>query len=270
MTFADMLRLEAADGHFTTMVSDQFMVGQGPNGGYLSALIATAARTVETDLDRPLRSASFQFIGRLTPGQEAEVRVQELRRGGAMSAVDVTVSQNDRIAVTSRCLFLPTRPGPTMAENPPPVLPSPEEIGVCVHQVDTDSLRSRYDTRYAVGGFPPDEFDRAEVTGWIRPSSGEPIDANWLLAIADGWAPPSLIVRDNKAMATTLELQVLIRHTGFDPIDDFVLGRNISRTMAEGYIEQETDIWSRDGILLCQARQLGMLLPYSPEGLLDS
>lgn len=267
MTFSDTLSFEPADDHLITTVSDQWMVGQMPNGGYLSALALAAARTIETDLDRPLRSANFQFVGRLTPGEQAQVTVQEIRRGGAMTAVDVAVHQRDRVGLTARCLFLPNRPGPELANNTAPVIPSPEALGPNVHDAEPDSLRSRYDTRYAIGGFPPDEFDEAEVTGWIRPLPNEPIGETWLTAIADAWAPPVIILRGLRHLARTIDMQLLMRHTGFEPIDDFVLGRSVTRTLAEGYVEQDTDIWSRDGVLLCQARQLGMMAPFEPDNI---
>jgi len=42
--------------------------------------------------------------------------------------------------------------------------------------------------------------------------------------------------------------------------DDFVLAVFRSRRAHEGFIEEDGEIWSRDGVLLAQSRQLALVL----------
>jgi hypothetical protein len=47
---------------------------------------------------------------------------------------------------------------------------------------------------------------------------------------------------------------------GLEP-DDFVLGRFRTRTVAEGFLEEDGELWTTTGVLLAQSRQLAIMLP---------
>ena len=57
----------------------------------------------------------------------------------------------------------------------------------------------------------------------------------------------------------TLELTVHLRSGAAAPAD-WALARFVTRTAREGLLEESGEIWSRDGRLLAQSRQLALAL----------
>jgi acyl-CoA thioesterase len=93
-------------------------------------------------------------------------------------------------------------------------------------------------------------------------------DAVVLTAMSDAW-PPSIFARVRQPMtAPTLDLTVHFRRALPAPgaLDtDHVLGVFRSRLAHEGFFEEDGELWSRDGVLLAQSRQLAMASPISGE-----
>jgi acyl-CoA thioesterase len=48
------------------------------------------------------------------------------------------------------------------------------------------------------------------------------------------------------------------------PVHDWCLARFVSRHASHGFVEEDGEIWSRDGRLLAQSRQLALMSPRSP------
>jgi acyl-CoA thioesterase len=67
-------------------------------------------------------------------------------------------------------------------------------------------------------------------------------------------------------MGATLDLTVHFRdHAALDALDasDYVLSTFRTRMASEGFFEEDGEIWSRDGRLIAQSRQLAIATPYS-------
>jgi acyl-CoA thioesterase len=62
----------------------------------------------------------------------------------------------------------------------------------------------------------------------------------------------------------TVDLTIHFRTTlpmpGLEP-DDFVLGHFTTRTVAEGFLEEDGELWTADGRLVAHSRQLAIMLP---------
>ena len=91
-----------------------------------------------------------------------------------------------------------------------------------------------------------------------------PIDAPLLAAYTDAW-PPALFTQldraEIRAGVPTLDLTVHFRApwpAHLDPAD-FVLVAFRSRMAHEGFVEEDGEIWTRDGLLLAQSRQLAVI-----------
>jgi acyl-CoA thioesterase len=140
---------------------------------------------------------------------------------------------------------------------PPEALSPPREARVPIHE--------RYEQRWAIG---PRYFEgargrEAQTGGWIRLAEGtRPLDAALLVAFADAW-PPSVFASSEVPMlpggVPTVDLTVHVR-AALPRHDDFVLVAFRTRELAGGFLEEDGEIWSRDGQLLAHSRQLGVVL----------
>jgi acyl-CoA thioesterase len=102
------------------------------------------------------------------------------------------------------------------------------------------------------------------VGGWIRLADGDrPLDASLLAAYADAW-PPAIFSRMQVgglgAGIPTVDLTVHFRDVSGVRGDDWVLADFRTRCAHDGFIEEDGEIWSRDGRLLAQSRQLALIL----------
>jgi acyl-CoA thioesterase len=126
-------------------------------------------------------------------------------------------------------------------------------------------IHERYEQRWAIG---PRYFDgtrgrEALTGGWIRLAEGSrPLDAALLAAYADAW-PPSVFASNELPMmlggVPTVDLTVHVRAALPLP-SDFVLVAFRTREVSGGFLEEDGEIWGRDGRLLAHSRQLGVVL----------
>ena len=87
-----------------------------------------------------------------------------------------------------------------------------------------------------------------------------------LAMMADAWYPPIFARETDGAFAgavPTIDLTIHFRTSfplpGSRP-DDYYAARFETTTARQGYIEESGEIWSHDGILLVQSRQLSLLI----------
>jgi acyl-CoA thioesterase len=87
--------------------------------------------------------------------------------------------------------------------------------------------------------------------------------------MADAWVPPIFCLPDPPPTTVpTLELTVHFRdHERLAAMapDDWCLAVFRSETAREGFVDESGSIWSADGHLLAQARQLAVLVPLPAE-----
>ncbi|MEO1059854.1 MAG: thioesterase family protein [Actinomycetota bacterium] len=262
----DTALMPVGDGRFTATISDRWSVGPGANGGYVSAMLAQAAIAAERathDDARHLRSLTVHLLRPALPGP-ATLTTAVRRDGRSATVVDAELAAEDRLVAIARGVVAADREaGPDHIDHPAPDFPPPEALGSEAWP-DPLMIRSRYDTRYTVGGFPPQDLDRAEVSGWIRPADHTPVDLPLLVALLDAWPPPVMMLPGPLMMASTIDITYHLFATLDDPLDDFVAMTNTSKINAGGYVDTETEAWTRDGRLLGQARQLSALMPGEP------
>jgi acyl-CoA thioesterase len=126
-------------------------------------------------------------------------------------------------------------------------------------------MRQRYEQRWAIGSPPFSGGTEAVAGGWIRLAPAEQqgsaaLDDHLLVAMADAWIPPVFSRLEGPAAVPTIDLTVHFRGPVPDPTDDWVLVVFRSAVAADGFIEEDGQLWSRDGELLAQSRQLAVFL----------
>lgn len=130
-------------------------------------------------------------------------------------------------------------------------------------------MHERYEQRFAIG---PPLFEEGSKTrealtgGWIRLREPRGWDTAQIAAISDAW-PPAVFASSDMPPTTggvpTVDLTVHVLApealAALAP-DDFVLVVFQTRAVQGGYLEEDGEIWSPRGVLLAQARQVGVVL----------
>jgi acyl-CoA thioesterase len=127
-------------------------------------------------------------------------------------------------------------------------------------------MRERFEQRWALGPLPFSGGTDARVGGWIRPVEPRPVDHLLVTMLTDAWVPSvfARLTPDDRFSVPTVDLTVHFRGPLPPPgvaEDDFLLVAFSTRVLAEGYMEEDGEVWAPDGTLLAQSRQLAAVLP---------
>jgi len=264
--FATNTTLElVAPGRYRARIDDGWWVGTGPNGGYVGAILLRALQHAVADPERACRSFTVHYLARPDAGT-ADVEVTVERAGRSLTSVSARLVQGDRTLAIAVAALSKARPGPEFIDVVMPDVPGPDDALPGPFEGPGPSsglhtLGQRYETRRALGPMAFSGADEAVTGGWIRFSEGGPIDAAALVAFADAWMP-ALFGRIRGPWAiTTVDLTVHVRSLPPEGYDDWCLLRFSSVASADGFCEEDGEIWSSDGQLLAQSRQLAALIP---------
>jgi len=266
------------DTALTPLAGDRFGVSidrgwwiiRGPNGGYIAAILAKAAAATVADEGRPLRSLTIHF---LRPPQEGPAEVEAVieRSGRTVTTVSLRLIQNDKVQAIATAAHAVPRKMDGFVHAEMPDVPPPADCTPRVRTPTPDgpTLHERYDQRFVIGPTPFSDEPRtreARTGGWIRLNEQRPWDAAEIAAISDAWPPAvfaSSDMPDETGGVPTVDLTVhLLNPEALAelPPDAFVLVDFRTRAVQGGYLEEDGEIWSEDGVLLAQARQVGVVL----------
>ena len=120
--------------------------------------------------------------------------------------------------------------------------------------------------RWAIGAPPRTDGDQAVAGGWIRFADPQTVDAFAAAAIADAWIPPIFSRVAEPMVVPTIDLTVHFRSTLPLPgaaDDDWLLCMFRTTVVQEGFLEEDGEIWSRDGRLIAHSRQLAVAMPFA-------
>ncbi|MDH5670508.1 MAG: thioesterase family protein [Myxococcales bacterium] len=255
------LESAAEPGCFSGHISEDYWVQSGPNGGYLAAIALRGAMLCIEDAERIPRSLHARFLAAPVAGP-FELSTEVLRQGRSMTTLELRMRQEGRVFLAGSACF--SRPFSEVAYQDvamPAALPL-EESEALPKQIP---MNHRYDMYRAIGG----EFrksERALTGGWIRFADPRPLDALAAAALWDAW-PPAPFARAMeqrfRGAAPTVEVSVYFKRPlplCDDRPGDFAL-LQVESTMADqGFTEESAALFSRDGRLLMQARQLALLI----------
>lgn len=245
---------------------------RGPNGGYVAALLLRAL-AAEVPAERAPRSLTVHYTA---PPAEGAVRVETRveRVGRSLTTVSGRMLQGDRLLALALGAFSLPRSGPSFDHTRMPEAPPPE---ACRSFPGGIPMHERYEYRWAIGAPPrlpsaaaaaadPAAGSGAEALcgGWIRLAEPRVVDAPLAAAYTDAWPPACFSWAGPEAVGPvpTVDLTIHFRtelpRSGARP-DDWCLAMFRSRLAASGFLEEDGEIWSRDGVLLAQSRQLAVI-----------
>jgi acyl-CoA thioesterase len=257
----DTALVPVAPGRFSGSVSERFWVQSGPNGGYLAAIALRGATSAIPEPTRAPRSLHVRYLAAPKAGA-FELASEVIRRGRSMTTVAVRMAQDGRDFLHASACFSEAFSSISFQDCAmPEALPLDRS-----HAVEKRiAMNHQFDMWRAIGGVERGS-PRALSGGWIRFADPRPVDALALAALWDAW-PPAVFARAFehrfRGAVPTVEVSVYFRRRVPLPHatpGDYVL-LEVESTMAdEGVTEESAEIWSQDGLLLAQSRQLALLM----------
>ena len=252
-----------APGRFDTAIDPLWFVQTGPNGGYVAALLMRALITTVADDARRARSLSLHYLQPATAGP-ARVEVDVLRAGRSLSFLTVRLLQGDALIATGLAAFGAGRSDFSFQDaHPPADLPGPEELAPpetppFLAPPIADRLDYRPTTPAVLFGGGDPEF-----WCWLRLRDTAPVDAAVLALYVDAMIPTLFVKAKAPLLVPTVDLTVHLRSAPRPAYDGWCLGHVRTRAVADGFAEEDCDIYDDAGVLLAQSRQLGLVVPLS-------
>ena len=259
--------VDVGPGVFEGRIDPGWWIERGPNGGYVAAVFLRALTASVGDAARTPRSLTVHY---LAPPAQGPVRIETVveRTGRMMTFVSGRMRQGERLVGTAQAAFAPPLPGIEFSDVQPPDVQEPSRIPPLPVLPDAPAMpmRDRYEQRWAVGPPPFSGASQAVAGGWIRlnPTEGRrPTDHVLVAALTDSWMPPIFTRVDARMGVPTIDLTVHFR-APMPPGDaGWFLVVFRSQMAADGFVEEDGEVWSDDGRLLAHSRQLAVLLPAS-------
>jgi len=260
---------EVGGGSFRGHVSADWFTPRGANGGFLAAIVLRAIIACEQEnsggpasgnpLARAPRSLTLHY---LRPPTEGEVRivVTEERRGRQLTTYSARMEQDGRVCILALAALSNDFPASLNYAQAMPDVPPPNGLKVRDDE-HVPPITHRLATQGAIGHAPFSGGDEALTGGWIAFAGDgpSPLDAPALALLTDAWLPsPFVLVRDFVGVPT-IDLTIHFRARS-EGLTGPALAIFSSRTSAEGFFEEDGELWSEDGTLLAQSRQLGLVL----------
>jgi acyl-CoA thioesterase len=245
-------------GRYGAVVDPAWRVKR-PNGGYVAAIVLRAVTTELSDPERVARSVTIHYLRPPEDGP-VEVAVEIERSGRTMSAVSARLTQGDRTLALALVSAGAARDGFSLDALAAPEVPEPEDCPRAPLPPFPIPLREQIELRPAIGPPPFTGGDEALSGGWLRLVDPEPTDAHVLVQAADAWVPAVFGVTSERLGVPTVDLSVHLRQAPLPDDDGWLLVRFRTRLAAEGFLEEDGEIWDRAGRLLAQSRQLAVLV----------
>jgi acyl-CoA thioesterase len=262
---ADTTVEDLGGGRFAATMSERWWVGKGPNGGYVAAVILKAIQA-SASAERAPRSLTVHFQRAPLVGP-VEVRVEVEREGGRVTFLSARLEQEGKVQATAQAVLSEDWGEGGFSELTMPDAGEPGEL----QTIDPESRASRpnmlqnYRLRPALG--EPAFSGGAPYTGaWIRSREPRLLDAPLAAAFLDTWFPAPFVRLERPVGAPTIDYTVHFRSplppTGATAEDPYLVAFR-SGLARHGFFEEDGELWSADGTLLAQSRQLALLLDVS-------
>jgi acyl-CoA thioesterase len=246
------------DGRWTATASADWFATRGPNGGYLAAIVLRAMSAEVGDPARHPRSLTLHYTRPPAAGEIA-VAVTVERTGRRLSTVTARVEQAGKLCVLAVGAFSEDFEFAAEYADPAPPVPHPEAIEPLSAENALVPIAQRFVVRPALGSPVFSEADVALTGGWIAFREGDPpLDAYALAMISDAWIPAPFVRTAAPFGAPTVDLTIHFRAP--DVLAQWpVLAAFRSRFAHAGFFEEDGEMWSADGRLLAQSRQLALM-----------
>lgn len=263
---ADTALERTGAGLFAGQIIPSWSVGRGPNGGFIAALLLRALLLTENDPTREPRSLTIHY---LAPAEDGPVHITTTieRSGRSLSILSARMLQGDRLIALALAAFAAPREAQSFSELTMPTVPPPEaSMPVPPPGSLLPTFTANYIYRWAVGDLPFTGSPHARLGGWMRLAEPRIADAMLVAAFLDGWVPAIFprLKQPTQAAVPTVDLTIHFRTRLPLPDatpDDYYLATFTAPHATDGSFIEDGELWSRNGILIAQSRQLALMPP---------
>ncbi|HUS62611.1 MAG TPA: thioesterase family protein, partial [Acidimicrobiales bacterium] len=234
-------------------------VQRGPNGGFVAAQLLRAMAAEHGDPARSCRSMTIHYV---SPPALRPVRIfaEVVRAGRSLTTMSARMVQDGEVRALALASFSTSRPSYEMIELEAPAWPPVAEVAVLERPDVAPPVVSNYEVRNTLG--VPFSGGEPETGGWIALAGGDrPLDQIAVAAITDGWLPAIYAHTTAPTFAVpTVDLTIHFRA----PIPEGLIHCGVefrTRLATDGFLEEDGLVFTPDGQILAQSRQLAVLLP---------
>ena len=250
-------------GLYEATLDESWWIERGPNGGLLAVLFLRAFQETVHDVGRDPRSLTIHYLEAPVVGV-CQIATTVERAGRSVTTLSARLTQGGKTCALALADFIAPRESLTFIEGVAPEVPPPEALAVFPPEgVNVPPFTQRYDYRWALGDMPYTGSNSSRMGGWMHLAEPRVADALLIAAFTDAWMPCIYPRLSAPIGAPTLDLTIHFRARlpleGATP-DDFYLCSFSSQLAQSGVFDENGEIWSRDGRLVAQVRQLAMLL----------
>ncbi len=277
----DTAVVEIGTLRYEGVVSPDWWVVAGPNGGYLAAIVTRALQAAFATATRRMRSLSLHYLRPAVAGPII-VEIEVVKAGKLVTTVQFFARQDSKLVMTGLSTFGVVLDAPSFSDAVAPLAPPPVMVSGAEPGIETIPMGAQYDVIPCLGSVGstqtgpnnhPEQGASSEANrgssdapsclpavtgGWIRLADPAPIDECVLAAYCDSWWPP-VFHRINEPLAVpTVELTLYFQASPTNP-HGWVLGQFQSTAAREGYIVETGELWDESGALLATVHQLAVL-----------
>ncbi|MCW3011075.1 MAG: thioesterase family protein [Solirubrobacterales bacterium] len=250
-----------AEGRWATGIDAGWFAPMGPNGGYLASIVLRALTEAVADPERAPRSLNLHYLRPPVAGP-AEVAVTVERTGRSLTTLSARLEQDGRLCVLALAAFAVDMPSAVDYAAAAPEATPYAELPPSPQPAGTPPITKQLDVRPAIGPWPFSGADEARTGGWLQFPEPRVADAFACATWIDAWWPAPFVRLTAPIGAPTIDLSIHFRvRLPLDAGTEPVLGLFTSRSSAQGFFEEDAELWSTGGVLLAQGRQLALARP---------
>lgn len=250
----------SGEGQYKSELDPGYLIGTAINGGYLMAVLQSAA-LAESPHEHAV-SSSFHFL-RPGAGGPVNIAVETVKSGRTVSTMRAVLSQDGRPTVTGTFATATLDSG-ALPEYAPTVPELPAYADCAAFDPRLEEAHASEFSRRVELRFSPTSYQRLtsagadpvpELYGYVRlpASEGGIDDALSFLPMAVDSLPPVVMVFGSWRWAPTVELTWNLRAV---PAPGPLTFRSRAEMVSDGWFDENVDLWDSAGTLVAQCRQL--------------
>ncbi len=259
---ADTALNPAGEGRWEGEIVPGWQTPRGPLGGYVMAIMIRGLGLAVGDPERQARSVTMHFL-RVPEEGPVSVSAELERAGRSLSSVSGRLEQDGKLIGLALAAYSKPWEGPLLDDAPMPEVEAADEVSTPASRgrgkAPQPPFLDRMVMQHRFGEKPFTAADQGLVGGWLGLTEDRPLDELAIAVLADAWFPAPWPRLPEFAPAPTIDLTIHFRSPLPAP-GPLLLGRFDNTYVRDGFFDESGVLWSPDGTLVAQSRQLGLLL----------